>query len=289
MRIAKYVMGSDATPRIGLIEGDRLRPLGAGAAILSETLHAGDVAARVESMRGQGGDADRPGRRPPPGADRRAGGLGGGRYLREEQGGSPGGVGTGGLVLRPGLPRGAARAVLQGDAEPGRRAGPADPGPPRHEVVRPRTRAGAGPFARLAAGRVHRRQRRQRARHRGGEPALSAAGEGLRRLLRAGPGDHPGGGDAAGPRAGDPPGDRARRRDRVRREHLGRPDGADARRPDRLARARQPVPAGGDPADRHRDRPPRRVQPPAPATSSGSPSTGSARWPTRSSRDSPPG
>jgi 2-dehydro-3-deoxy-D-arabinonate dehydratase len=57
MRIAKYVTGSDATPRIGLIEGDRLLPLGSGAAILSETLHAGDVAARVESMRGRGGDA----------------------------------------------------------------------------------------------------------------------------------------------------------------------------------------------------------------------------------------
>jgi 2-dehydro-3-deoxy-D-arabinonate dehydratase len=57
MRIAKYVTGSDATPRIGLIEGDRLLPLGSGAAILSETLHAGDVAARVEAMRGSGGDA----------------------------------------------------------------------------------------------------------------------------------------------------------------------------------------------------------------------------------------
>ena len=50
MRIAKYVTDSDPMPRVGLVEGDQLRPLGAGVSSLSELLHAEDVEERVARL-----------------------------------------------------------------------------------------------------------------------------------------------------------------------------------------------------------------------------------------------
>jgi 2-dehydro-3-deoxy-D-arabinonate dehydratase len=50
MQIIKYATDTDLTPRTGLVEGDRLRPLGAGPAILSDVLHAEDVEERVKSL-----------------------------------------------------------------------------------------------------------------------------------------------------------------------------------------------------------------------------------------------
>ena len=43
MRIAKFVTDSDPTPTIGLVEGERLRPLASGATALSRILHGDDV------------------------------------------------------------------------------------------------------------------------------------------------------------------------------------------------------------------------------------------------------
>jgi 2-dehydro-3-deoxy-D-arabinonate dehydratase len=50
MQIAKYVTDSDPTPRVGLVEGDRLRPLVAGAASLSDLLHAEDIEGRIATL-----------------------------------------------------------------------------------------------------------------------------------------------------------------------------------------------------------------------------------------------
>lgn len=56
MQIAKYVLGPDVTPRVGLIDGDRIIELAAGAACWSELLHAEDVQGQVEEWlrRGRG-------------------------------------------------------------------------------------------------------------------------------------------------------------------------------------------------------------------------------------------
>jgi 2-dehydro-3-deoxy-D-arabinonate dehydratase len=55
MRIAKYLIGADPLPKIGLVDGDHLRPLGAGMTALTELLHATDVAARVDALSADGG------------------------------------------------------------------------------------------------------------------------------------------------------------------------------------------------------------------------------------------
>ncbi len=48
MQIAKYDLGPGGTPRVGLIDGDRIIELGAGAACWGELLHAEDVAGQVK-------------------------------------------------------------------------------------------------------------------------------------------------------------------------------------------------------------------------------------------------
>ncbi|MCA1685809.1 MAG: fumarylacetoacetate hydrolase family protein [Planctomycetia bacterium] len=55
MQIAKFVTDPDPTPQIGLVEGDRLRPIGSGARALSHLLHGDDVAARVQNALEQSG------------------------------------------------------------------------------------------------------------------------------------------------------------------------------------------------------------------------------------------
>jgi 2-dehydro-3-deoxy-D-arabinonate dehydratase len=50
MQITKYVTDSDSTPRVGLVEGDRVRPLGAGASSLSDLLHAEDIEGRIATL-----------------------------------------------------------------------------------------------------------------------------------------------------------------------------------------------------------------------------------------------
>lgn len=47
MRIAKYALGADLTPHIGLVEGDRIRPLGTGPRALTNLLHSPDLEAAV--------------------------------------------------------------------------------------------------------------------------------------------------------------------------------------------------------------------------------------------------
>src|SRR5512143_1996591 len=49
MQITKYVTGSDSTPQVGLVEGARVRPLGAGAGI---TYERSKLARQGESERG---------------------------------------------------------------------------------------------------------------------------------------------------------------------------------------------------------------------------------------------
>jgi 2-dehydro-3-deoxy-D-arabinonate dehydratase len=44
MRLVKYTFERDETPRVGLLDQDRLRPLGGGPFRLSELLHADDPA-----------------------------------------------------------------------------------------------------------------------------------------------------------------------------------------------------------------------------------------------------
>src|SRR5512135_632235 len=50
MQITKYVTGSDSTPQVGLVEGARVRPLGAGASRLSDLLHADDIEGRIDAL-----------------------------------------------------------------------------------------------------------------------------------------------------------------------------------------------------------------------------------------------
>jgi 2-dehydro-3-deoxy-D-arabinonate dehydratase len=56
MRIAKYVPKDEvgAAPRVGVVEGERVRPLGAGATSLSTVLHAEDVAGLVRELLAEG-------------------------------------------------------------------------------------------------------------------------------------------------------------------------------------------------------------------------------------------
>jgi 2-dehydro-3-deoxy-D-arabinonate dehydratase len=54
MQIAKYDLGPDGTPRVGLIDGDRVIELGAGAACWGELLHAEDVAGQVRERLDRG-------------------------------------------------------------------------------------------------------------------------------------------------------------------------------------------------------------------------------------------
>ena len=55
MRIAKFLTKSDTKPRVGVVEGDRLRPLGAGDSLLSELLHSEDVEGRILEELSRGG------------------------------------------------------------------------------------------------------------------------------------------------------------------------------------------------------------------------------------------
>ena len=50
MQIAKFALDSDPTPRIGLVEGDRVRPLAQGVAALTELLHSEDLPARAATL-----------------------------------------------------------------------------------------------------------------------------------------------------------------------------------------------------------------------------------------------
>jgi 2-dehydro-3-deoxy-D-arabinonate dehydratase len=48
MRIAKYAGGSGSPPRLGLVEGDRIRPVGPAGQTLTELLHADDPTRLVQ-------------------------------------------------------------------------------------------------------------------------------------------------------------------------------------------------------------------------------------------------
>ncbi len=53
MQIAKYTLEPDALPRVGLIDGDRIIELAAGAACWSALLHAEDVSGQVKARLGR--------------------------------------------------------------------------------------------------------------------------------------------------------------------------------------------------------------------------------------------
>jgi 2-dehydro-3-deoxy-D-arabinonate dehydratase len=55
MQIAKYVTGSETTPRVGLVEGGLIRPLAAGVRSLTELLHDEHLQDRIGALLGQGG------------------------------------------------------------------------------------------------------------------------------------------------------------------------------------------------------------------------------------------
>jgi 2-dehydro-3-deoxy-D-arabinonate dehydratase len=50
MQIAKFVTEADPTPQVGLLDGNQLRPLGAGPLFLSELLHSTDLEARIRTL-----------------------------------------------------------------------------------------------------------------------------------------------------------------------------------------------------------------------------------------------
>jgi len=50
MRLLKYALESDPTPRVGCLDGDRVIPIGSGPSRLSEILHSGNVAGTVQSL-----------------------------------------------------------------------------------------------------------------------------------------------------------------------------------------------------------------------------------------------
>lgn len=57
MRIAKFLKADDPTPMIGLVDGDRLRPIASGVSALSRLIHEDDVARTVvESLKSSGPD-----------------------------------------------------------------------------------------------------------------------------------------------------------------------------------------------------------------------------------------
>jgi 2-dehydro-3-deoxy-D-arabinonate dehydratase len=53
MRIAKYLRGPDPSPRLGLVEGDLIRPIGPPDAKLFDLLHADDPAATIREWLGR--------------------------------------------------------------------------------------------------------------------------------------------------------------------------------------------------------------------------------------------
>ena len=149
MRIAKFVTEDDPTPRIGLVDGDRLRPIASGPSALSELLHSRRPRAARPRSRSEpaGPDLELDSVRLLAPIDAQEVWGAGVTYERSkvarqeesEQGGS-----FYDLVYR------APRPELFFKATPSRVVGPgvADPGPARHAVVRPRARAGPGALAR---------------------------------------------------------------------------------------------------------------------------------------------
>ena len=57
MQLAKYALGPDGTPRVGMIDGDRIIELAEGVACWSELLHSDDVRGQVEERLRRGGEA----------------------------------------------------------------------------------------------------------------------------------------------------------------------------------------------------------------------------------------
>jgi 2-dehydro-3-deoxy-D-arabinonate dehydratase len=58
MQVAKYAVDSGSAPHIGLVEGDRIRPLGSGAGVLSELLHAENPRDWIEAATARGGSVE---------------------------------------------------------------------------------------------------------------------------------------------------------------------------------------------------------------------------------------
>ena len=168
------------------------------------------------------------------GADRLAGSLGGRRHLQPQPRRADGGVeaGGGGDFYDQVYTRRAAGAVLQGDAAARRRARAAGPHPRRLAAGTCPSRSWRWSSSpRVQDRRLHDRQRHELPRHRGREPALPAAGQGLRRQCCAlGPCVAARGAMPPPPADGDPP----RRSDARRRVGLRGRDDARARWPGRF-------------------------------------------------------
>src|SRR4051794_40158189 len=50
MRIAKFLKSDDPAPLIGLVDGDRLRPIASGVSALSRLIHGDDVTGTVTEL-----------------------------------------------------------------------------------------------------------------------------------------------------------------------------------------------------------------------------------------------
>ncbi len=127
----------------------------------------------------------------PAGADRLAGGVGGGRDVFPQPHRAHGRVQVcrRRRLLRSRLRRGPSGVVLQGQPAPRARTGPDRPHPPRRAMERAGAGVDPGGHVERRHHRVHHRQRHELARHRGRKPVVPAAGQGVRRQLRVGTGD----------------------------------------------------------------------------------------------------
>ncbi len=185
MRLIKFATDDEfemAWCRVGLLEGDQVIPLHSGPDALSRVLHAEDP---EEAVRGHlyVRRASLPlaeVRVLPPIDVQEVWGAGvtyeRSKVAREEES-EPAPRRSTTWSIAPSRPE------LFFKATPSRVVGPgaADPGPARLEVVVPEPELALVLTPVAEARRLHGRQRRQRPRHRGREPALSPAGEGLRR------------------------------------------------------------------------------------------------------------
>ena len=192
LKICRFLAG-DAVVRVGLVgdDGDVVDLTRAGITTLSHVLESADPVALLNGIRSQDAAAVRHRGRHASTAHRAAGSVGGGRDVFAQQDRAHGGIRLQRDGIRQGVRRRSPGDFLQGDR--GESGGDRRRGrhPPRCDVER--ARAGAGARAQLAwtDRRLHDRQRHELARHRRGEPLVSAAGEGLRPLVRAGSVDPP--------------------------------------------------------------------------------------------------
>ena len=127
MRLIKFTTDADSTPRAGVIEGEQVLPLAAGPQALSAILHADDLLHKIEaSLAAARERIDLAAIQVSAPIDNQEVWARGSPMA--QQAGTPGRIGTGRIVLQPGLSSSPPRALLQGHSQPGGGTETADPG-----------------------------------------------------------------------------------------------------------------------------------------------------------------